>query len=73
MRMFRMTLWSACVATALAGTVGTAPGANAAGTIVVAQDGTGDYRTVQAAINAVPTGGAPYVVLIGKGISGLSG
>lgn len=42
-------------------------GALAATTITVAADGSGDYTTVQAAINAVPAGGAPYVIRIGKG------
>lgn len=41
----------------LAGTVAVAdPAALAAGSATVAQDGSGNYRTVQAAINAVPSG-----------------
>jgi pectin methylesterase-like acyl-CoA thioesterase len=43
------------------------PGASAATTITVAADGSGNYTTVQAAINAVPAGGASYVIRIGKG------
>jgi pectin methylesterase-like acyl-CoA thioesterase len=45
----------------------TSAGASAATTITVAADGSGNYKTVQAAVNAVPSGGAAYVIRIGKG------
>ena len=45
----------------------TPTGAAAATTITVAADGSGNYTMVQGAINAVPAGGAPYVIRIGKG------
>ena len=36
--------------------------------LVVAQDGTGNYNSVQAAVNAAPTGrSTPYVIYIKKG------
>jgi len=41
--------------------------ANAATTIVVARDGSGNFTSVQAAINAVPSGGAPTLIEIKPG------
>ncbi|MEJ7739744.1 MAG: pectinesterase family protein [Chitinophagaceae bacterium] len=36
--------------------------------VIVAQDGSGDYTTIQAAINAAPTGGTtPYIIFIRNG------
>ncbi|MFJ7263289.1 pectinesterase family protein [Streptomyces globosus] len=43
--------------------LGTAASAAAAGTLTVAQDGSGRYRTVQAAVDAVPSGNASRVVI----------
>ncbi|GGU37783.1 pectinesterase family protein [Streptomyces lavendofoliae] len=48
-------------ATATAATAGA--GATAARTLTVAKDGTGQYRTVQAAVNAVPVGNPSRVVI----------
>ena len=37
--------------------------------VVVAQDGTGDFRTIQQALDAVPAGNASeYVIFVRKGI-----
>jgi pectin methylesterase-like acyl-CoA thioesterase len=36
-------------------------------TLTVAADGTGQYRSVQAAINAVPAGSTPHTIIIAKG------
>lgn len=41
--------------------------AAAATVLTVAKNGSGEYTTVQAAINAVPAGGSPYVISIGAG------
>lgn len=41
--------------------------ARAATVLTVAQNGGGEYTSVQAAINAVPSGGSPYVISIGAG------
>lgn len=41
--------------------------AQAATVLTVAQNGSGEYTSVQAAINAVPAGGSPYVISIGAG------
>ncbi|MFD9540079.1 pectinesterase family protein [Streptomyces sp. NPDC060022] len=40
-----------------------APGAAAAATITVAKDGTGQYTTVQAAVNAIPAGNTARVIV----------
>ncbi|MFF4019581.1 pectinesterase family protein [Streptomyces sp. NPDC001843] len=45
------------------GTATTASVKSAATTLTVAQDGTGQYRTVQAAVNAVPAGNASRVLI----------
>ncbi|WP_330289569.1 pectinesterase family protein [Streptomyces sp. NBC_00576] len=37
-------------------------------TFIVAPDGSGDYRTIQAAINAVPADGVAHTIVIDKGI-----
>ncbi|HJP72814.1 MAG TPA: pectinesterase family protein [Pseudonocardiaceae bacterium] len=54
------------VAACLTAAVLFAPSASASTTITVAKSG-GDYTSVQAAINAVPTGGTPYVIRIEPG------
>ncbi|CAL9500844.1 hypothetical protein SUDANB176_03439 [Streptomyces sp. enrichment culture] len=45
------------------GTAAAAPKAAAATTLTVAKDGTGQYRTVQAAVNSVPANNASRVVI----------
>jgi pectin methylesterase-like acyl-CoA thioesterase len=37
-------------------------------TFIVARDGSGDYRTIQSAINAVPADGVAHTIVIDKGI-----
>jgi pectinesterase len=58
----RKVLLSAGAAT-LAATVLLAPAASAATTVTVAADGSGNYTTVQAAINAVPAGNTSPVTI----------
>jgi len=75
MRLTRKKLVAATAAAALIGggialttaSASTPSSTAATHVLTVAQDGTGQYSTVQAAINAVPTGSTPYVIRIGKG------
>lgn len=55
-RIVPLSAGAAALAGALAATVLLAPGASAATTVTVAADGSGNYTTVQAAVNAVATG-----------------
>src|SRR6266496_3457371 len=51
------------VAVVVVGAVGAAAGADGARTITVAADGSGDFRTVQSAIDSVPEGNAGRIVI----------
>lgn len=72
-RFMRSTIWIVCLscltALSLAGLsqvrIGTATIAHAATStkIIVAQDGSGNYKTVQAAVNAVPANNKNHVVI----------
>ncbi len=55
-RIVPLSAGVAALAAALAATVLLAPGASAATTVTVAADGSGNYTTVQAAVNAVAAG-----------------
>ena len=54
-RHHRSIQLGAATAAALAATILSPPAAHAATTVTVAADGSGNYTTVQAAVNAVPT------------------
>jgi pectin methylesterase-like acyl-CoA thioesterase len=63
----RCTAATAITAVWAAALTAFAPSAHATTVITVAQNGTGEYTSVQAAINAVPAGGSPYVISVGAG------
>ncbi|MEU4244800.1 pectinesterase family protein, partial [Actinoplanes sp. NPDC026619] len=60
--MLRIVKWSAALVAVVSGTAAvlgvTALSSEAATTLTVAADGTGQYKTVQAAVNAVATNNA---------------
>src|SRR5690348_13582062 len=68
--MRRITLFAACATAAVGCLTVTGPAAHAAPHVLrVAADGTGQYRTVQAAVDAVPSGNAHLVtILVDKGV-----
>lgn len=61
------TVTSAALIIIAAAALSPAVPAAAATVLTVAKNGSGDYTTVQAAINAVPAGGSPYVISIAAG------
>jgi pectinesterase len=74
MGRYRRVGLAAVVAAGVAGGLAVVPagaasacGARAATTLVVAADGSGNFTTVQAAIDAVPAGGAAAVILVKPG------